>query len=95
MNPSDITALIDRLHTCDTPTVCNAIEVAQGQRGFAGFTHRTITWAGDQDARIVGFARTARITGNKPPSEPPDEIRAAHGLFRSDERRPAPRRGRD
>jgi len=76
MNTSDISALIDRLHSCDTPTVCNAIEVAQGQRGFAGFTHRSITWAGDPDARIVGFARTARIAGATPPSDPPDDIRA-------------------
>lgn len=76
MKTSDITALIDRLHRCDTPTVCNAIEVAQGQRGFSGFTHRTVIWAGDPDARIVGFARTARIAGNAPPSDPPDVIRA-------------------
>lgn len=75
MNTSDMSALIDRLHNCDTPTVCNAIEVAQGQRGFEGFTHRTIIWSGDNDARIVGFARTARIAGTRPPSEPPDEIR--------------------
>lgn len=76
MNACDISALIDRLHSCDTPTVCNAIEVAQGKRGFTGFTHRTVVWAGNTDARIVGFARTARITGTMPHSEPADEIRA-------------------
>lgn len=76
MNPSDLNALIARLHDCDTPTVCNAIEVAQGKRGFAGFTHRTVVWAGDPDARIVGFARTARIAGTAPPTEPPEDIRA-------------------
>jgi hypothetical protein len=31
-------ALLDLLRSVDTPTVCNAIEVAQGRRGFAGFT---------------------------------------------------------
>jgi len=76
MTPDDINTLIARLQTCDTPTVCNAIEVAQGGRGFTGFTHRTVTWAGDKDARIVGFARTARIAGNAPPTEPPKDIRA-------------------
>jgi regulator of RNase E activity RraA len=75
MNTSDISALINRLYTCDTPTVCNAIEVAQGQRGFTGFTHRTVVWAGDREARIVGFARTARIAGSQPPTEAPAEIR--------------------
>jgi regulator of RNase E activity RraA len=76
MNPSDLSALIARMQTCDTPTICNAIEVAQGQRGFDGFTHRTTIWAGPPDARIVGFARTARIAGRTPPSEPPEVIRA-------------------
>ncbi len=76
MTPSDTDKLIARLRSCDTPTVCNAIEVAQGKRGFDGFTHRTPVWAGDPDARIVGFARTARIAGKAPPLEPPDEIRA-------------------
>ena len=75
MTPSDINALITRLQTCDTPTVCNAIEVAQGTRGFNGFTHRTVQWAGKPDDRIVGFARTARIAGNAPPTDPPEEIR--------------------
>lgn len=75
MTPSDINDLIVRLQTCDTPTVCNAIEVAQGQRGFSGFTHRTVAWAGDPDARIVGFARTARIAGVAPP-DAPEDIRA-------------------
>ena len=76
MTQPDIAKLIARLHTCDTPTVCNAIEVAQGGRGFAGFTRRSMVWAGEADARIVGFARTARIAGNAPPTEPPDDIRA-------------------
>ena len=76
MTPSEIDTLIERLQTCDTPTVCNAIEVAQGHRGFDGFTHRTVEWAGAPDARIVGFARTARIAGNVPPNDPTTDIRA-------------------
>jgi regulator of RNase E activity RraA len=76
MTPADIDALIDRLLTCDTPTVCNAIEVAQGRRGFSGFTHHTVQWAGGPEERIVGFARTARIAGNAAPSDPPEDIRA-------------------
>ena len=30
--------LLDLLRKMDTPTVCNAIEVAQGKRGFNRFT---------------------------------------------------------
>lgn len=76
MTPTQMDALLARLRTCDTPTVCNAIEVAQGRRGFDGFTHRDIKWAGGPTDRIVGFARTARIAGNAPPTEPADVIRA-------------------
>ena len=38
MNP----ALLELLRSVDTPTVCNAIEVAQGKRGFNDFTRRTM-----------------------------------------------------
>ena len=76
MTPADTDALIARLRTHDTPTVCNAIEVAQGRRGFDGFTRRTMTWTGPADARVVGFARTARIAGRTPPDEPPEVLRA-------------------
>ena len=34
--------LLELLRQVDTPTVCNAIEVAQGQRGFNRFTRGTI-----------------------------------------------------
>lgn len=81
MNTPDIPALIARLQSCDTPTVCNAIEVAQGQRGFAGFTHHPVVWAGDPEARIVGFARTARIAGVAPPTDPAGDIRAGRMAY--------------
>ncbi|CTQ49489.1 RraA family protein [Jannaschia donghaensis] len=71
---------VDQLLAClrayDTPTVCNAIEMAQGRRGFAGFTRRTVIWTGPTDARIVGFARTAKIAGRAPPTEDPQTLRA-------------------
>lgn len=70
---------IDQLLAClrnyDTPTICNAIEMAQGRRGFTGFTRRTVTWTGPPDARIVGFARTARIAGRAPPSDDAQTVR--------------------
>ena len=38
MNPT----LLKLLQTVDTPTVCNAIEVAQSRRGFNAFTRGTM-----------------------------------------------------
>lgn len=70
--PDDLLAL---LRDVDTPTVCNAIEVAQGQRGFNQFTRGTMQHSCPGDV-MVGFARTARIAGLAPPDEPADAVRA-------------------
>ncbi|MGJ8557865.1 MAG: RraA family protein, partial [Sulfitobacter geojensis] len=53
-------SLFDLLKRVDTPTVCNAIEVAQGKRGFDDFTRGTM-FASALDGVMVGYARTARI----------------------------------
>jgi regulator of RNase E activity RraA len=68
--------LHDLLRRIDTPTVCNAIEVAQGKRGFNAFTRGTMLSSAPGGAAMVGYARTARIRALAPPSEHPDEIRA-------------------
>jgi regulator of RNase E activity RraA len=67
--------LLDLLNRVDTPTVCNAIEVAQGRRGFAAFTRGTVRIS-DPGAVMVGFAVTARIRAVTPPTEPAETIRA-------------------
>lgn len=67
----DLLALLRRV---DTPTVCNAIEVVQGRRGFAAFTRGTMLCSEPGQA-VVGYAVTAQITATVPPTEPPDVIR--------------------
>ena len=67
-------SLLERLATTDTPTVCNAIEVAQGRRGFDAYTRRTMIAA--QAVPFVGFARTATIAAAAAPEAPPDETRS-------------------
>lgn len=69
-------ALLDLLQQVDTPTVCNAIEVAQKKRGFANFTRKTMLISDSSSKAIVGFARTAKIAALHPPEESPDIIRA-------------------
>nr|WP_026198225.1 RraA family protein [Wenxinia marina] len=68
----DLLALLSRV---DTPTVCNAIETAQGKRGFDAFTRGTVI-ASDTSRAIVGYAVTAKIAAVAPPTEPADMIRA-------------------
>ena len=68
------TTLLDLLRKVDTPTVCNAVEVVQGKRGFDRFTRGTMVCSAPGEA-MVGYARTARIAALAPPTEAPDVIR--------------------
>ncbi|MBD3679000.1 MAG: RraA family protein [Rhodobacteraceae bacterium] len=68
--------LLDLLKSVDTPTVCNAIETAQGRRGFANFTRGTMIASDPGAPSIVGYARTAKIAALEPPTEAPDVIKA-------------------
>jgi len=67
--------LLQLLKSVDTPTVCNAIEVAQGKRGFNDFTRGTMLCSAPEGGAIVGYARTANISALAPPSEPADVIK--------------------
>ncbi len=72
MKPS----LLSLLKSVDTPTVCNAIEVAQGQRGFDQFTHGTMLSSAPDGPSVVGFAKTAKISALAPPVEPQEVIKS-------------------
>ena len=67
--------LLTLLRSVDTPTVCNAIEVAQGKRGFSRFTRGTMICSAPEGGAIVGFAKTAKIAAVEPPSENQDIIK--------------------
>ena len=67
--------LLHLLQSVDTPTVCNAIEVAQGKRGFNRFTRGTMQHSRPGDPAIVGRARTAKIAGLAPSSDPIEVVR--------------------
>lgn len=67
--------LLELLSHVDTPTVCNAIEVVQGKRGFDGFTRGTMVCT-EPGRAVVGFAVTAQIAALAPSIEPPDVIKA-------------------
>lgn len=69
-------ALLSLLRRVDTPTVCNAIEMIDGRRGFNRFTRGTVLCSDPAGGAIVGHARTARIRAAAPPDEPAAVIRA-------------------
>jgi regulator of RNase E activity RraA len=67
--------LLTLLKTVDTPTVCDAIEIAHGKRGFAGYTRGAVFATAPQAPAMVGFACTAKIAAHHPPSEDERMIR--------------------
>ena len=86
---SSLLALLQRI---DTPSVCNAIEVAQGKRGFNDFTRGTMLISDPAAGAIVGYARTAKIAANEPSQDAPDvvkERRMAYYQHMSEGPRPA------
>lgn len=72
---AELTDLLALLRRVDTPTVCNAIEVIDGRRGFDAFTRGTLL-ASDPAGVIVGQARTAKISALAPSPEAPETVRA-------------------
>lgn len=67
---------IKSLTQFDTPTISNAIEVAQGGRGYDRFTSGTPVHAMNGAKAMCGYARTAKLTGLKPPVESSEIIKA-------------------
>lgn len=83
--------LLEVLRGVDTPTVCNAIEVAQGKRGFNGFTRGTMLCSAPDEPAVVGYAVTARIAALAPPTEDAATIRSRRmAYYRSMAEAPKP-----
>ena len=68
-------SFLDAVSAVDTPTICNAIEVVQGRRGFEGYTRGTMLAAFPEAGSVCGYAKTAKIAGKQPPSDPKEIVR--------------------
>jgi len=71
----DKVQLLQKLRAVDTPTICNAIEVAQKKRGFDNFTRQQLVSTEPEAPAIVGYALTAKIGGKAAPTESPDVLK--------------------
>ena len=84
--------LLDILRSVDTPTVCNAIEAAQGKRGFNNFTKVTMIASAPEEKSVVGYALTAKIAANSAPKEPAESVkerRMAYYKYMAEGQRPS------
>ncbi len=64
------------LRSIDTPTICNALELAAGGRSTKGFTLKPVVCVDPALPPIVGFARTARIRASEPSAQSPEAMRS-------------------
>ena len=62
----NVQELFTHLREFDTPTICNALEVASGERSMSGFTQQTLIASSPGLPAIIGFARTATIRCSTP-----------------------------
>jgi regulator of RNase E activity RraA len=62
----DTQSVFAHLRQFDTPTIANALEIAQGKRSITGFTRQTYLTAFPKLPAIVGYARTAAIRCSTP-----------------------------
>tara|TARA_A100001388_G_scaffold267059_1_gene240785 strand:+ start:32 stop:727 length:696 start_codon:yes stop_codon:yes gene_type:complete len=84
--------LLDILRSVDTPTVCNAIEAAQGKRGFNNFTKATMVASAPKEKSVVGYALTAKIAATSAPEEAAESVkerRMAYYKYMAEGQRPS------
>lgn len=67
--------VLTRLGELDTPTICNALEVAAPARHGSGYTTRPLVCLRPAMPPIVGYARTATIRAKNPSDRSPEEQR--------------------
>ncbi len=76
INPSLLTAeIVASLTAVDTPTICNALEIATGSRSNKGFTRGAFYSAHPEMKPILGFARTATLRTAVPYTDPPSVLK--------------------
>lgn len=65
-----------KMASVDTPTICNALELARGERSVLGYTRGTPVPAPQPLPAFVGYARTLRYSAAAPGGLPGSEARA-------------------
>jgi regulator of RNase E activity RraA len=77
IDPAALTPeLVAALTAVDTPTICNALEIATGSRSNKGFTKGHFFAAYPEMKPILGFARTATLRTAIPYTDQPEVLKA-------------------
>jgi len=63
-----------KLQTWDTPTICNALDIAAPNRRLLGFTSKPLVSVGIHGS-VCGYVKTAKISGKNKPIENAKKVR--------------------
>ena len=77
-----------KLQAFDTPTICNALDIASPERRLKGFTSKPLVSVGIQGS-VCGYVKTAKITAKLKPKENSSEKRNDYYKYVSGEQKPS------
>ena len=77
-----------KLQAFDTPTICNALDIASPERRLKGFTSKPLVSVGIQGS-FCGYVKTAKITAKMKPKENSREKRNAYYKYVAEEQKPS------
>jgi regulator of RNase E activity RraA len=77
-----------KLQSWDTPTICNALDVAAPDRRTIGFTTRPLVPIGIHGS-VCGYVKTAKISGKNKPLDNAAEIRTLYYKYISEKLKPS------
>ena len=77
-----------KLQAWDTPTICNALDVAAPDRRAIGFTTRPLVPIGIHGS-VCGYVKTAKISGKNKPLDNAAEIRTSYYKYISKKLKPS------
>lgn len=84
----DTQSLFEQLRKFDTPTICNALEIAVGGRFITGFTRQRLIACNPKLPPIVGYARTVTVRCSVPfdPAGRKERLQAYYDYLAQDPR---------
>ena len=77
-----------KLQSWDTPTICNALDVAAPDRRTIGFTTRPLVPVGIHGS-VCGYVKTAKISGKNKPLDNATEIRTSYYKYIAEKPKPS------
>ena len=77
-----------KLQTWDTPTICNALDIAAPDRRDIGFTCKPLVPVG-VNGSVCGYIKTAKISGKNKPLDNATEIKTSYYKYIAEKPKPS------